>query len=77
MNICLRIYATVGVQSWTYLNVNNICVNLPSKFESNSSRIFENGLLVSNSVCFSAKYYLQSSHYTSLIKGTYVCDVVC
>ena len=35
-----------------YLNVNNICVNLPSNFESNSSRIFENGLLSSNSVFF-------------------------
>ena len=53
-----------------YLNVNNICVNLPSNFESNSSRIFENGLLSSNSVFFSAKYYPQSSYYTSFIKGT-------
>ena len=60
MKICLRICGTAGVQYWIYL-----IATIPS----NSNRIFENGLLSTNSVFFLGQIVAKVAIIHPLLRG--------
>ena len=66
MKICLRICATVGVQSWTYLDVNNISVNY-RLISSLIPAVFLKMDFFRQTVSF---FRPKKSDYTSFIKET-------